>query len=216
MIIKMGRPFANDHPDGPVFRKWSFGWAGLLQMIIRISRPFAIDHKNGPPFCKWSPGWAGLLQMIIWMGKPFANHHMDGLAFCKWSYRLAGLLQMIIQISSFQPDFFFFFSKSEDQASISWTFIEQCLLGDKKLSWNVQLLKLISLPISGKYGLRNHFWPLESRFLMRKKQKKSIFSKPPNLPILSFWILNVLIIICQFQKRSTMIHFFSLSTCSCH
>ena len=26
-------------------------------------------------------------------------------------------------------------------------------------------------PISGKYGLRNHFWPLESCFLMRKSEK---------------------------------------------
>ena len=34
-------------------------------------------------------------------------------------------------------------------------------------------------PISGNYDLRNHFLPLESRFLMRKNEKKSIFSKPP-------------------------------------
>ena len=27
-------------------------------------------------------------------------------------------------------------------------------------------------PIDGKYGLRNHFWPLESGFLMRKSEKK--------------------------------------------
>ena len=65
-------------------------------------------------------------------------------------------------------------------------------------------------------GIGNHFWPLESRFLMRKNEKKSIFSKTPNLPILSFWILNLHIIICQFQKRSTVKHFFSLSPCSCH
>ena len=46
--------------------------------------------------------------------------------------------------------------------------------------------------------------------------KISIFSKPPQCPILSFWILNLHIIICQFQKRSTKKHFFSLSPCSCH
>ena len=51
---------------------------------------------------------------------------------------------------------------------------------------------------------------------MRKNEKKSIFSKPPNLPILSSWILNLHIIMCQFQKRSTKKHFFSLSPCSCH
>ena len=62
--------------------------------------------------------------------------------------------------------------------------------------------------ISGRYGLRNHFWPLESRFLMRKNEKKSIFSKPPNLPILSFWILNLHIIICQFQKNPPRYIFF--------
>ena len=71
-------------------------------------------------------------------------------------------------------------------------------------------------PISGKYGLRNHFWSLESGFLMRKREENDFFSKSAKLPILSFWILNVHIIICQFQKRSTVIHFFSLSPCSCH
>ena len=71
-------------------------------------------------------------------------------------------------------------------------------------------------PISGKYGLRNHFWSLESGFLMRKREENDFFSKTAQLPILSFWILNVHIIICQFQKRSAVIHFFSLSPCSCH
>ena len=71
-------------------------------------------------------------------------------------------------------------------------------------------------PISGKYGLRNHFWSLESGFLMRKREENDFFSKSAKLPILSFWILNVHIIICQFQKRSTVKHFFSLSPCSCH
>ena len=67
---------------------------------------------------------------------------------------------------------------------------------------NLRPLLNTNIPlISGNYGLRNHFWPLESRFLMRKNEKKSIFSKPPNLPILSFWILNLHIIICQFQKN---------------
>ena len=33
--------------------------------------------------------------------------------------------------------------------------------------------------ISGNYGLRNHFWPLESCFLMGENEKKSIFSKTP-------------------------------------
>ena len=42
--------------------------------------------------------------------------------------------------------------------------------------------------ISGEYGLRNHFWPLESRFLMRKNEKKSIFSLGPNGPILQFFL----------------------------
>ena len=71
-------------------------------------------------------------------------------------------------------------------------------------------------PISGKYGLRTHFWSLESGFLMRKREENDFFSKSAKDPILSFWILNVHIIICQFQKRSTVIHFFSLSPCSCH
>ena len=53
------------------------------------------------------------------------------------------------------------------------------------LNKNVPLIK-------GKYGLRNHFWPLESRFLVRKSAKNWIFSKSPNVPILNFfwWLLT--------------------------
>ena len=43
---------------------------------------------------------------------------------------------------------------------------------------------------------------------MRKNEKKSIFSKTPQCSILSFWILNLHIIICQFQEKSTVIFFF--------
>ena len=48
----------------------------------------------------------------------------------------------------------------------------------------------------------------EKVILVSENEKKSIFSKTPNLPILSFWILNLHIIICQFQKKSIVIHFF--------
>ena len=30
MTIRMGLPFANEHPDGPAFCEWSSRWAGLL------------------------------------------------------------------------------------------------------------------------------------------------------------------------------------------
>ena len=43
---------------------------------------------------------------------------------------------------------------------------------------NLRPLLKTNIPlIRGKYGLQNHFWPLESRFLMRKGEKDSIFSK---------------------------------------
>ena len=45
---------------------------------------------------------------------------------------------------------------------------------------NLRPLLNTNIPlISGNYGLINHFWPLESRFLMWKNEKKSIFSQPP-------------------------------------
>ena len=34
MIIRRGRPLANDHPEGPTSCKWSSGGAVLMQMII--------------------------------------------------------------------------------------------------------------------------------------------------------------------------------------
>ena len=74
---------ASDHPDGPVFCKWSSGWAGLLQMIFRMGCPYANVHSDEPAFCKWSSRWAGPLQMIIQMGLPSTNGHPNGPASCK-------------------------------------------------------------------------------------------------------------------------------------
>ena len=44
MIIKIVRPFANDHPDQP----------GLLQMNIWMDGPLPNDHPDGPASCKLS------------------------------------------------------------------------------------------------------------------------------------------------------------------
>jgi len=68
-------------------------------------------------------------------------------------------------------------------------------------------------PLKSDLGV---FWAKIPSYPYNVKFSKSIFSKSANLPILSFWILNLHIIICQFQKRSTVKHFFSLSPCSCH
>ena len=68
-------------------------------------------------------------------------------------------------------------------------------------------------PLKSDLGV---FWAKIPLYPYNVKFSKSIFSKSANLPILSFWILNLHIIICQFQKRSTVKHFFSLTACSCH
>ena len=51
--------------------------------------------------------------------------------------------------------------------------------------------------ITGKYGLRNHFWSLESGFLMRKSEKKG-----PNFlgTLLPIWRLTFLESSCNFRK----------------
>ena len=46
MIIRMDRPLANDHPDGPASCKQSSGWTRLLQKIIRMDRPLANDPSQ--------------------------------------------------------------------------------------------------------------------------------------------------------------------------
>ena len=62
---------------------------------------------------------------------------------------------------------------------------------------NLRPLLSTNIPlISGKYGLRNHFWPLESHFLMRKSEKNSIFSKFPRCPIFNFFVVTREVI-CQ-------------------
>ena len=48
----------------------------------------------------------------------------------------------------------------------------------------------LSHAISGKYGLRNHFWPLQNGFLKRKSEKKGLISKSPQLPILRLTFLE--------------------------
>ena len=60
-------------------------------------------------------------------------------------------------------------------------------------------------PLKSDLGV---FWAKIPLYPYNVKFSKSIFSKSANLPILSFWILNLHIIICQFQKRSTVKHFF--------
>ena len=62
--------------------------------------------------------------------------------------------------------------------------------------------------------LRNHFWPLESRFLMRKSEKNSIFSKPYNGRILISWNPILYTFLCTKIKRYTMNNIFSFDACS--
>ena len=64
--------------------------------------------------------------------------------------------------------------------------------------------------ISGKYGLGNHFWPLESRFLMTKSEKNSIFSKPCKLPILISWNRILYNFLCMQIKKYPIDNVFSL------
>ena len=54
-------------------------------------------------------------------------------------------------------------------------------------AWNENLRPLLNTNIPliiGKVGLRNHSWPLESRFIIRKGEKNSIFSQPSQMRIL--------------------------------
>ena len=60
-------------------------------------------------------------------------------------------------------------------------------------------------PLKSDLGV---FWAKIPLYPYNVKFSNSIFSKSPILPILSFWILNLHIIICQFQKRSTKKRFF--------
>ena len=54
-------------------------------------------------------------------------------------------------------------------------------------AWNENLRPLLNTNIRliiRKYGLRNHTWPLESRFIISKSEKNSIFSTPSQMRIL--------------------------------
>ena len=82
-------------------------------------------------------------------------------------------------------------------------------LSVRVLNKNLRPLLTRNIPlISGKYGLRSHFWPLESGFLMRKSEKKS-----PNFLlwyglILKFTYLESTHQIRQFAKNRIFGSFF--------
>ena len=70
-------------------------------------------------------------------------------------------------------------------------------------AWNENLRSLLNTNISlnnGKYGIRNHFWPLESRFFMRKSEKKG-----PNGLIYIFWNPFLFIFLWTKIKKITMV-----------
>ena len=64
--------------------------------------------------------------------------------------------------------------------------------------------------ISGKYGLRNHFWPLESGFLMRKSEKKGPNYLGSLFPILRLTFLELLCNFRQFGLKKNDAYFFSI------
>ena len=75
---------------------------------------------------------------------------------------------------------------------------------------NLRLLQNTKIPlISGKYGHRNHFWPLERRFFMRKSEKKGPNSKSSRGRILISWNPILYTFLCTKIKKNTMDNFFS-------
>ena len=55
-----------------------------------------------------------------------------------------------------------------------WKWLFLTLGSGTSSAWKENLRPLLNTHVplfNGKYGLRNHFWPLESRFLMRKSEK---------------------------------------------
>ena len=64
--------------------------------------------------------------------------------------------------------------------------------------------------ISGKYDLRNHFWPLESGFLMRKSEKKGPNFWGTLLPILRLTFLELSSNFRKFGIKKNGGYFFSI------
>ena len=80
---------------------------------------------------------------------------------------------------------------------------------------NLRPLLNTNIPlISGNCGLRYHFWPLESCFLMRKSEKKGLNSKSPYGRILISWNLILYTFLCTKIKKFTMGNFFSVDAFS--
>ena len=74
---------------------------------------------------------------------------------------------------------------------------------DKQTKGKIELLSQWTMEgWDEQYGLRNHFWPLESVFLMRKSEKKGINSKSPRCPIFIFFVVTREVI---FLKMATIL-----------
>ena len=84
----------------------------------------------------------------------------------------------------------------------------------------ISLCESVPKSISRKYGLRNHFWPLESVFLMRKNEKKGLNSKSPRCPIFKFFVVTREVIFPKMAPILDQVNFlwvFSLkSHCATH
>ena len=65
--------------------------------------------------------------------------------------------------------------------------------------------------ISGKYGLRNQFCPLESVFLMRKSEKKGPNSKFPRCPIFKYFMVTREVICQKMAPILDPVNFFGFS-----
>ena len=68
MIIRIDRPFANDHPDQP----------GLLQMIIWMDGPLANDHPDGPASCIYVYMHICIYMDRHWQPGVGKEHHQEG------------------------------------------------------------------------------------------------------------------------------------------
>ena len=153
LIIWMDRPLANNHPDGLVSCKWSYGSTDFLQMITWRDRPLANDHLEGPASRKWSSGRTGLMQMNIWRDRPLANGHLNGPVSSKWSSgstRFFSIYLCFLQQNTYFPPTHNIFSFKKFliqifQTSISRTFHVDIKANPQQLLQQLQKLRVMLL-----------------------------------------------------------------------
>ena len=113
MIIRMGRPFANDHPDGLAFCKWLSGFLPFNQFLFHLSLIFKADFLCSSKKIVFSFKTFLLLLQIFRSRFNLADFSRKFYS-CSYSLGKQNSCMSVLQIKSFIDLFNFHFQRCKN------------------------------------------------------------------------------------------------------